>query len=92
MRAGAAGYRANLQSTAPTQIPIAVFFMGASVTVYTLGWTGPEAWPGGLSYPSARSNSRPYHHSETAHAVTAGARNHALVEKMADAVMARASN
>ena len=35
MRAGAAGYRASLQSTAPTQIPIAVFFMGASVTVYT---------------------------------------------------------
>src|ERR1035441_5608763 len=35
MRAGAAGYRASPQSTAPTQIPIAVFFMGASVTVYT---------------------------------------------------------
>src|ERR1035438_972182 len=35
MRAGAAGYRASPQSTVPTQIPNTVFFMGASVTVYT---------------------------------------------------------
>src|ERR1035437_9423177 len=48
--------------------------------------------PKRVSHPSTRSTSRPYHHTETAHAATAGARNHALVKKMPEAVMARATN
>ena len=43
MRAGAAGYRANPQSIAPKQIPIAIFIVGAIPDAQYTSQSGPFA-------------------------------------------------
>ena len=58
------------------------------------GCAGPRDFYHGLLVPnsySAFSNSLPYHHTNSAHAATAGSKNQRLLEKTDDTVMAIAT-